>query len=79
MSYEPKVDDYVIWNKPNFPVEGWVYFKDHEHITIEIGVRDKTEEQIINGSHHRKDHILIVCQSQYWNELEYVKSRSSIK
>jgi len=79
MSYEPKVDDYVIWNKLNFPVEGWVYFKDHEHITIEIGVRDKTKKQIINGSHHRKDHILVVCQSMYWNQLEYVKTRSTTK
>ena len=26
--YEPQVDDYVIWNRPNGDIEeGWVYFK----------------------------------------------------
>ena len=26
--YEPEVDDYVIWNRPNGDIEeGWVYFK----------------------------------------------------
>lgn len=74
--YEPKVDDYVKWNKP-MGVEGWVYFKDHEHITIEVGVKNKSEEQIANGSHHRKDHILVVCQCWCWKELEYIKSRQS--
>ena len=28
MTYEPKVDDYVIWKRPNGDwEEGWVYFK----------------------------------------------------
>ena len=28
MTYEPQVDDYVIWNRPNGDIEeGWVYFK----------------------------------------------------
>lgn len=74
--YEPKVNDYVLWNKPNFPIEGWVYFKDHEHITIEIGVNDKNKEQLVHGTHHRKDHILVVCPVWCWNELNYVKKRS---
>ena len=27
-TYEPQVDDYVIWNRPNGDIEeGWVYFK----------------------------------------------------
>ena len=27
-TYEPEVDDYVIWNRPNGDIEeGWVYFK----------------------------------------------------
>ena len=27
-NYEPEVDDYVIWNRPNGDIEeGWVYFK----------------------------------------------------
>ena len=26
--YEPQVDDYVIWNRPNGDIaEGWVYFR----------------------------------------------------
>jgi len=28
MTYEPQVDDYVIWKRPNGDIdEGWVYFK----------------------------------------------------
>ena len=28
MTYEPRVDDYVIWKRPNGDIdEGWVYFK----------------------------------------------------
>ena len=28
MTYEPQVDDYVIWKRPNGDwEEGWVYFK----------------------------------------------------
>ena len=28
MTYDPKVDDYVIWRRPNGDIdEGWVYFK----------------------------------------------------
>ena len=27
-NYDPQVDDYVIWNRPNGDIEeGWVYFK----------------------------------------------------
>ena len=79
MSYKPKVNDYVVWNKTGgIVIEGWVYFFSDEYITIEIGTRDKTEEQIINGSHHRKDHILVVCSNLYWNQLNYIKTREPI-
>ena len=28
MTYDPQVDDYVIWRRPNGDIdEGWVYFK----------------------------------------------------
>jgi len=73
--YVPKVNDYVKWNSQYAPVEGWVYFFDQSYITIEIATKPKEKEQLINGTHHKKDHVLVVCYSQYWNELEYVKSR----
>jgi hypothetical protein len=31
-TYEPQVNDFVKWNKG---VEGWVYFKCEDYITIE--------------------------------------------
>ena len=40
MSYVPQLDDYVKWRN----LEGWVYFKCDEYITIEIGVKDKTDD-----------------------------------
>ena len=48
MPYTPEVDDYVQWNKEKHSVEGWVYYKDQEYITIEIGVKCKDEEDIVN-------------------------------
>ena len=41
MSYVPKVNDYVIWNRNGFTHEGWVYFVDSAYITIETAVRPK--------------------------------------
>lgn len=73
--YQPKVNDYVKWNSYSGLIEGWVYFVDSLYCTIEIGVIAKGEEQNINGTFHRKDHILVVCHSWDWEELEYVKSR----
>ena len=32
MKYEPKLNDYVSWRN----VEGWVYYVDENHLTIEI-------------------------------------------
>ena len=29
MTYDPKVDDYVIWKRPNGDIdEGWVYLRE---------------------------------------------------
>ena len=36
--YEPKVNDYVQWTEY---VEGWVYFKCDEYISIEMSVKPK--------------------------------------
>ena len=69
-NYIPKVNDYVKWKH----MDGWVYFKCEEYISIEIAVKDKLCNK---GSFHRKDHLLVLCYSNQWKELEYVKSRPS--
>jgi hypothetical protein len=68
--YTPNVNDYVKWKD----LEGWVYFKDDEYITIEILVKDKVCNK---GSFHKKDHILVLCYHNQWKQLEYIKSRQS--
>ena len=88
--YDPKVDDYVIWNRPTGDIEeGWVYFKgDKEpkkrgfnetprYITIEVAVRDKPDCQYSSGKTmlHKKIHTLLLCYESCWHELEYVKNR----
>jgi len=70
MHYIPKVDDYVRWKEH----EGWVYFKCDISISIEIGVCDKVCREH-GASFHKKNHILLVCPSFQWNELEYIKNR----
>jgi len=78
--YMPKVNDYVIWDKGDYGSnEGWIYFVDKEYITIETHVRPKPQEQLDRKSNnpHKMIHTLLVCHSQFWEELEYVKSRKS--
>ncbi len=92
MTYDPKVDDYVIWKRPNGDwEEGWVYFKGDEvdnekrikegwnsvtqYITIETGVRDKPECRYTKWDKHKKIHTLLLCTTNCWHELEYVKNR----
>jgi len=70
--YEPQVDDYVKWNDR---VEGWVYFKDKEYITIEVSVRPKNEQNYQACSLHRNERLLVLCYSDQWSQLEYVKRR----
>lgn len=78
MPYTPKLDDYVKWTDSlGKVVEGWVYFADSEYITIEIGVKCKDDENIADCPIHKKTHCLIVCYSQYWHELKYIKNRRS--
>jgi hypothetical protein len=72
MTYEPQVDDYVKWSKD---VEGWVYFKDTEYITIEVSVRPKNNENYRACSLHRNERLLVLCFRNQWDELEYVKRR----
>ena len=70
-SYSPKVDDYVKWKND----EGWVYFMCPDYLTIEVRVKDKCEQNIKDCPLHKKTHILVVCYSFQWTELEYVKNR----
>jgi hypothetical protein len=74
MSYIPEVNDYVHWTKG---VEGWVYFKDQEYITIELSVRPKNCENYEACCLHRNERLLVLCYKEQWKELNYVKSRES--
>ena len=78
MSYVPKLNDYVKWNKGKFSVDGWVYFMDSSYLTIEIGVKCKDDEDVINCPIHQKTHTIVVCYPESWNQLEYVTSRKSV-
>jgi hypothetical protein len=71
--YSPVVDDYVKWKD----IEGWVYYKGDEYITIEVGVKDKPKCEYTQNEKHKKIHCLVVCQTWYWDELKYVKNRRS--
>jgi len=75
MSYTPEVNDYVYW-KPH--IEGWVYFKGDEYITIETAVSPKDETNYECCSLHRNNRLLVVCYVSQWKELEYVKTRQSV-
>jgi len=75
MSYVPKVNDYVTWKRD---VEGWVYFKDSDYITIEVLVKPKNQINYKASSIHANDRLLVLCYQKQWNELNYVKSRTSI-
>jgi hypothetical protein len=78
MSYVPKVDDYVRWTTTLGNVhEGWVYFTDREYITIELFVKDKSEQSYKDSPIHRKIHSLLVCQYYYWDQLKYIKNRTN--
>jgi hypothetical protein len=74
MKYEPQINDYVKWTKD---VEGWVYFKDKEYITIEVLVRPKNKDNYRACALHRNERVLVLCYHCQWKELEYVKSRKS--
>lgn len=78
MPYTPKLNDYVKWTDSlGKVIEGWVYFVDKEYITIEIGVKCKDDENVKDCPIHKKTHCLVLCFPQYWNQLQYIKSRKS--
>ena len=77
--YKPKVNDYVIWDKGEYGIEeGWVYFYDDEYITIETGIKPKPQCEL-QHSRHKYIHTLLLCPSEYWPQLKYVKSRDHAK
>jgi hypothetical protein len=78
MSYVPKVNDYVRWNKEKHCVEGWVYFMDNSYLTIEIQTKPKHPEDIPYGTHHKKERTLVVCYPESWSQLSYVRSRNCV-
>jgi len=71
--YHPAINDYVKWRH----LQGWVYHIDPhgEYLTIEIMVREKTEQSYKDCSIHRNERCLVCCYPENWNELVYVKSR----
>ena len=75
MTYRPQVNDYVEWTKG---VEGWVYFRDDEYITIEYIVRPKDQVNYQCCPIHANERLLVVCYKEDWKHLKYVKSRESI-
>ena len=73
--YEPQVDDYVIWDRGREDHNrGWVYFKCEAYITIETSIKPKPP-CAVSQSRHKYIHTLLLCPSQSWHELKYVKSR----
>ena len=75
--YIPKVNDFVIWNNGK-GVEGWVYFTDKEYITIEVNTRPKDQINYEACSLHKNDRLLVLCYSNQWKELKYIRSRESV-
>lgn len=75
MTYSPQVNDYVKWARG---VEGWVYFKCKKYVTIEHSIRPKDCENYQACCLHKNERVLVLCYTEQWNELEYVKSRKSV-
>ena len=85
MTYTPKVNDFVIWERHGLRDEGWVYFvstptedkrgftKTARYLTIETGIRRKPECQYEKNNPHKYVHILLCCYESQWSELKYVK------
>jgi hypothetical protein len=75
MKYDPQVNDYVEWVKG---VEGWIYYKDNEYLTIETRVRPKDNINLLHAPFHSNNRLLVICYENQWKDLKYIKSRNSI-
>jgi len=76
-NYTPQVNHYVKWNNGK-DVDGWVYFKCDEYITIEHSIRPKDEVNVVCCPIHTNERLLVICYHEQWKELEFVKSRESV-
>ena len=74
MTYNPVVNHYVKWNSD---IEGWVYFKCDDYITIELNVRPKDDINYKHSSIHRNERLLVICYNHQWNQLTYITERTS--
>tara|TARA_B100000085_G_scaffold198362_1_gene181960 strand:+ start:1434 stop:1703 length:270 start_codon:yes stop_codon:yes gene_type:complete len=70
---DPQIDDYVVWGNQ----EGWVYFRDDDYITIELGVRPKPNCEYTRQEKHKYIHTLLCCFHYQWGELKYVHTRKN--
>ena len=76
MTYTPQIDDYVTWEQPyGSTIQGWVYFVCERYVTIEIGVKCKSDESLKDCPIHKKTHCLVLCFLENWHQLKYVKNR----
>ena len=71
VGYVPEVDHYV----RHGDMEGWIYFVDKEYLTLEIMVREKSEESYNDARFHRNERCLVLVYPEDWKDLEYVKKR----
>ena len=76
-TFDVQLNDYVKWHHHEWLDEGWVYFKCDDYITIEVGVKPKPYCNLVKNRLHCNEHILVVCHKQFWDELEYIKTRES--
>ena len=78
MHYQPQTNDYVKYSTPvGNHLEGWIYWIDPEkrYLTLEIMVREKSEESYKDCVLHRNERCLVCVYPENWNRLEYVKNR----
>ena len=69
--YVPEVDHYV----RHGDMEGWIYFVDKEYLTLEIMVREKSEESYNDARFHRNERCLVLVYPEDWKNLIFVKKR----
>ena len=76
--YQPEVNDYVKWKvKLGQDLEGWVYFKSSDYITIEISTKPSPLCDLSTFK-HKTIHTCILCFPQDYKDLTYVATRPSI-
>ena len=91
MTYNPQVNDYVIWERNGLLDKGWIYFiseptqqkkgfrQTNQYLTIEVGVREKPDCQYDKNNPHKYVNILLLCYENQWKELKFVKRRKGRK